>query len=152
MKVTSNFNFVAEELEDLADRIDRNIGMVTKYTAGHAYESLTQDPLGNAGTGTPRLTRRATNGWNMRAYPVVSYVEDGPKEYPAPESKQQAMARIPDGTMSVSIANGVPYIEDLNSGTSRKAPGGFVERAVNRAVNWLAGRNILDPNFVKKRG
>lgn len=35
---------------------------------------------------------------------------------------------------SVFIANNVPYIGDLNNGTSRKAPAGFVQSSILRGV------------------
>lgn len=40
----------------------------------------------------------------------------------------------------IGITNSVPYVEDLNSGTSRQAPAGFVETSV------LVGRSII-PGF-----
>lgn len=39
---------------------------------------------------------------------------------------------------SIFITNNVPYIEDLNMGTSKKAPSGFVQAAIKQSVLNLA--------------
>lgn len=40
------------------------------------------------------------------------------------------------------ITNNVPYIGELNAGSSAKAPAGFVEAAIMRAIRGLAGVDI----------
>jgi hypothetical protein len=42
------------------------------------------------------------------------------------------------GRGSVFVSNNVPYITDLNNGTSRKAPAGFVQMAIAKAVAQAA--------------
>lgn len=41
------------------------------------------------------------------------------------------------GQGTVYITNNVPYIKDLNEGTSQQAPEGFVQKAIQEAVNGL---------------
>ena len=67
---------------------------------------------------------------------------------------------------AVHITNNVPYIVFLNAGTSRQAPAGFVERAIQKAVRQdlpsaLAGgatprgtppRDPVTGRFLRRRG
>jgi len=49
------------------------------------------------------------------------------------------------------IVNNVPYITKLNRGTSRQAPAGFVEKAVQAATRTVRSTKILvDESFTKK--
>ena len=48
---------------------------------------------------------------------------------------------LSDGPLYVS--NNVPYIEKLNAGTSSKAPAGFVETDLDRAVQGQDGRKFI---------
>jgi len=59
--------------------------------------------------------------------------------------QQAAVAGVVTGYNSikkgqVSIANNVPYIKDLNEGSSKKAPAAFVQQAISRAVAKVVGK------------
>lgn len=154
MIIRSNLDKVASNVDDLVQTIEENLDVIVPAVAMDVYESLTDDPRTvGAGTGTPRDTRRATNGWNMSRGNTPDFSDDGEKQYPNPESPREAADRLGRGApvYEATVANGVPYIEDLNNGTSTQAPAGFLQRAVNRAVNLIAGFDILDPNFSKKK-
>lgn len=43
----------------------------------------------------------------------------------------------------VFISNNVPYIGFLNNGSSKQAPRGFVQRAIQRAIDRLSGGKLL---------
>lgn len=43
------------------------------------------------------------------------------------------------------ITNGVPYIVDLNEGSSQKAPAGFVQAGIQRAADNLRRLNLSRP-------
>ena len=152
MKVTSNFRAAAIDVQDLVDTIEENLDIIVPAVTMDVYESLTDDPRTSAGTGTPRDTRRATNGWNISRGGTPDFSDDGEGNYSAPESPREAADKLGRGTpvYEANIANGVPYIETLDGGSSTQAPGGFVRRAVNRAVNLLLGFDVLDPNFKTK--
>lgn len=138
----------AAKLEKLVNTIENNLDLVVRDVSAEVYNELTQDPRSiGVGTGTPRDTRRATNGWNIST-DGPNYDDPGEGQYGEPPGAQEeARSKIREGTMNASISNGVPYIAILDTGTSTQAPGGFVQRAVNRAVNWLIGFDVLDKNF-----
>lgn len=152
MRVTHNFEAVAIDTKAIAETIEENLDVIVPAVVMDVYESLTDDPRTAGGTGTPRDTRRATNGWNMSRGGTPDFSDDGEGNYPAPDSPREAADRLGRGTAvyEANVANGVPYIETLDGGSSTQAPGGFVRRAVNRAVNLLMGFDVLDPNFKTK--
>jgi hypothetical protein len=144
----TNMTVEARQLEKIVRNIERNLGTLVRDVSSEVYGELTQDPRSfGAGTGTPRDTRRATNGWNISTN-GPNYDDPGEGQYGEPPgAHQEAHSQIRKGTMNASISNGVPYIAILDTGTSTQAPAGFVRRAVNRAVNWLIGFDVLDKNF-----
>jgi len=132
-------------LEDLSKKIEDNGDVITQYVAGEVFTSLTQDPRLAGGTGTPRDTRRAVNGWNIAPGETPDYSDGGRGMYgEPPDGRREALRKIPKGTMEATVANGVPYIEDLEHGTSKQAPAGFTRRAVHRALNFLLELDILN--------
>ena len=150
MILKTNFTLASKEMEQLTNRIEDNLDHLVRDVSAEVYGELTQDPRSiGAGTGTPRDTRRATNGWNL-SMNGPNYDDPGEGQYGEPPSaKEEARAQIRKGATNASIANGVPYVSKLDTGTSKQAPAGFVQRAVNRAVNWLIGFDVLDKNFKK---
>ena len=48
-----------------------------------------------------------------------------------------------DRNSGIAISNNLPYIDALNSGSSRQAPAGFVEKAVQAAVRQVKGARFL---------
>lgn len=151
MRMNSNFKLAASEMQKLTDRIDNNLKLIVRDVSAEVYGELTQDPRSfGAGTGTPRDTRRATNGWNI-SQNGPNYDDPGEGQYGEPPgAREEARTQIRRGATNASIANGVPYIATLDNGTSTQAPAGFVQRAVNRAVNWLIGFDVLDKNYEKR--
>lgn len=148
-KMTTNIPNVTVNLKKLSKTIDDNLDFIVRDTSGEVYESLTAKP-GGASDGTPRDTNRATVGWNLtEGGPNYSDPGEGPSNHGEPEGTKAAKAAVGKGALRASVANGVPYISVLDTGTSKQAPSGFVRRAVHKAVNWLAGYNVLDPNTRK---
>lgn len=148
--MTSNFKQEAKRTARISRTIEGNLNYLVRDTTEELYRSLTQDPKGSAGvsTGTPRDTRRATNGWNIAEGGTQDYTDRGEGQYnEPPDAKSEARAKVSKGATTASVSNGVPYISQLENGTSKQAPQGFVKRAVNRTVNWLIGYNALDGNY-----
>ena len=82
---------------------------------------------------TPRASGRAAASWNVAANQPNENVK--PEGYQNPSGAVEAgednmpdVLRLED--MIVYVSNGVPYIMDLNNGSSTKAPAGFVEAVV----------------------
>jgi len=48
-----------------------------------------------------------------------------------------------DRNSGIAISNNLPYINALNSGSSRQAPAGFVQKAVQAAVAQVRGARFL---------
>lgn len=48
-----------------------------------------------------------------------------------------------DRNTAIAISNNLPYIEPLNNGSSRQAPAGFVQKAVQAAVKQVRGARLL---------
>ena len=150
MQMTTNFKIEALKTSKLTEAIENNLDLIVRDVSAEVYNELTQDPRSiGAGTGTPRDTRRATNGWNI-SMNGPNYNDPGEGTYGEPPGAQEeARSKIRKGATNASIANGVPYVAILDTGTSTQAPGGFVRRAVNRAVNWLTGYDVLDKNYTR---
>src|SRR3972149_4908095 len=54
--------------------------------------------------------------------------------------------RVEDGGLSIIQGSSVPYIEDLNAGSSRQAPAGFLDRAAAKGqIELEAKLGLLDP-------
>src|SRR5690242_4605976 len=95
--------------------------------------------VGGLLTDTPVLTGRARTNWRTLLYPAENVLYWPLPEKPdSPEAAvdrayQEAVdtcAAYTGGRRSIYIVNNVPYIRDLNNGTSAQAPAGFIESAV----------------------
>lgn len=100
--------------------------------------------------GTPVDTGRARSNWFVSFGSPVIRNEESPADQSASlgARKRQATQHAIDqgspviaswrlGAGDIYVANGVPYIGDLDRGTSRQAPTGMVKQAV------IAGRRVL---------
>lgn len=152
IKMTDNFEIKAKELREIQDTVQDNLDVIVRAVTEEVYSELTSDPRSmGASAGTPRDTRRATNGWNVSEGLTPDFTDPGPaRRHNQPEDPYSATSGIERGTMKANVANGVPYITDLDNGTSQQAPAGFVRRAVNRAVNFLLDFDVLDKNFQRR--
>lgn len=98
---------------------------------------------------TPRDTSWARSNW----IPSVGTPADPlpePEGRPQPGNVSAARARAEAGIAavvgyrlnkgSVFAVNGVPYIEQLNRGSSTQAPADFVDGSIQRAIKQTTGR------------
>lgn len=103
---------------------------------------------------TPVDTGRARSNWQG----AVNNIPQGILYYPAPLAPSSASDGTAEGIQSINdaanaykgrgyiaIANNVPYIGVLNTGSSSQAPAGFVEDAVLAGIMSLNGKSILVP-------
>ena len=152
IQVTSDIQVAEKWLDELAEVIDGNLDVIVRATAGEVAASLIEDPNFSGGTGTPRDTRRAVNGWNISDGQQPDYTDNGPGQYPEPpDARDEATRKVRRGSEHATIANGVHYIGKLDQGFSRQAPRGFVRRAVFRGINYLLGYDLLNPRNLRGR-
>lgn len=93
---------------------------------------------------TPVDTGRARMGWNATINEPSNEVpapapaghkgksKGGSEYYPMPKIKASLIQGVVKITDKIFITNRVPYIEELNDGSSKQAPARFVERAAKR--------------------
>ena len=95
---------------------------------------------------TPKLTGRARANWNVGiGAPDLSVDLDGPfRSSEATEAEARIRAARAKTGQSIEVSNALPYIRKLNRGSSRKAPAGFVERAVRVARQVAHEGRFLD--------
>lgn len=68
----------------------------------------------------------------------------GPNSASAIAQGQAVIARYDgDRNSGIAISNNLPYINALNSGSSRQAPAGFIQKAVQAAVRQVRGARFL---------
>lgn len=126
----------------LTENIDREVGemLVLISTAVHV----------EVVTATPVDTGRARTGWSLAIGAPDSYVP--PEDiYPNMQSGgaratatrdaynilRPLLAQGADVYTSVFDTNAVPYIEELNAGSSRQAPSDYVSRAVTVVTQMI---------------
>lgn len=89
--------------------------------------------IGDLKIATPVDTGRARNSWSLNKTRAVRDADTNPLESPI-------LGPIPrDRVESLYITNGVPYIKELNAGSSVQAPPRFVENTLSRYFNFTAG-------------
>ena len=92
--------------------------------------------------GTPVKTGWARANWIPSVgEPQPDAVGEAGDAASAGASQQAGIAAVASnaGDEPNFVTNNVPYIQQLNDGSSRQAPSGFVEAAIDRAVQAIAG-------------
>lgn len=107
-----------------AKQIERGLATVKQDTAIVIVGTLARF--------TPKDTGRARANWNASlGKPDTSVQMEGPfRSSEETEDAARAVIRESRPGQSIEITNSLPYIERLNRGWSRRAPSGFVERAL----------------------
>lgn len=128
-------------MRELGERIHRNFSTLVKQTTDTIQEYVI--------TGTPVKTGRARNGW------IVSpkQPDNSPPDMVGPfdpsgstriDSNRAVIAAEPLGT-HYFFTNNVPYIGELNDGSSQQAPAGFVQKAEAIArAKVMTYRRLID--------
>jgi len=126
-------------LNDLANSLDEKTKEV-KQVASDAAKKVALMALTRLVETTPVDTSTALSNWQISiGYPATSFIDayaPGYLGYTASASARQAIsvgkqnleAKKPGQT--IYLSNNAPYIRDLNSGSSKQAPAGFVEATI----------------------
>ena len=116
------------DIEKWSDEMGIEVNLVVKKLAFDVFSDIVQS--------TPVLTGRAKNNWNISVGSVDRSTTKEGGNSASVESNQKSKAAIalaqirtfPFGV--IWISNSLPYITELNEGSSNKAPAQFVERAI----------------------
>lgn len=131
----------------MVDQVKQLTGLLEKFTE-RLIVKITLDVTANLTEDTPVDTGWARANWVAAiGQPVdedLSRVEPTAQAAAGAVSRQQVSlgsvaARYTLQQGSIFVSNNVPYITNLNDGTSRQAPRGFVQRAITKALT----RDIL---------
>jgi len=98
--------------------------------------------------GTPVDTGRARANWlvdlGKPAEGTVGSQGARPADAPDPLAAGRATIDRSEPEQSIHVTNNLPYINELNEGSSAQAPAGFVQLAVSSAVAAIRGRRLED--------
>lgn len=103
---------------------------------------------------TPVDTGRARANWQTKigaaADGLVTSFPQGSKGTTGMAAVAQAtnqavseMQKLKDTDTEVSISNNLPYIDVLNKGSSKQAPAGFVQSAINAGLNAIRKSRLV---------
>ena len=101
---------------------------------------LTLEVTATLAESTPVLTGWARSNW----LPSIGSPVDSPTGTKESVSDAEREARLGQVVLTyrlpslVHVTNNVPYIVELNEGSSRKAPSGFVQIAIARAIREVS--------------
>lgn len=133
-------------VEQIAAITRSNVALVMRMATVEFYRQVI--------ISTPVDTGRARHGWNISVGAPSNTVPPEGK-YSLPNINEHGLETTVTVTPDkvIYITNRVPYIEDLNKGSSQQAPARFVELAagrVQRGVKALArsgGRGFTKGNY-----
>jgi hypothetical protein len=120
----------------------KRVRMKAKYVTKHSDELTRKVALAVVRAlldATPVRTGRARTNWRTLLYKADNVLYwPLPDKPPSPQfaydralqEAEETIGIYTGGRRSIWIINNVPYIRDLNRGTSAQAPAGFVEAAV----------------------
>lgn len=136
------FQFNAE-LQAFADKIEQDLGNVVVDTATELFGEIV--------AGTPVDTGRARSSWNISAgtpdlktNPEGSYPEyhdENAAFQLAASQAENLLAPLRESGAQIEpiyITNALNYISDLEDGTSKQAPVGMVEIALQKVDNRIS--------------
>ncbi len=124
------------------------IGKELREAIGRAVGGLMIEIHANVTEGTPRDTGWAAANWLANiGGPAFAVATPSSRDIRSASAAGRASAassslapllsyKLGDGPIFVS--NGVPYIEELNQGSSQKAPAGFVQTGIIQALNTFS--------------
>lgn len=139
------------KLPEFAKRIRIRARYVTK-NSDQLVRDVTKAVVEELVWGTPVLTGRARSNWRTLLYPSDNILFWPPSDVPgegkpvtpeegaqrALEEAQETISAYTGGRRSIRIVNNVPYIVELNKGSSTQAPPLFVEMAVAAGKEKIA--------------
>jgi len=121
-------------LRELAEGLEDRVGTV--------LQEATESVHGTLVLGTPVLTGFARSNWQVGTNGPPSGTVPIRSEVETIESGQSVI-RSARRASHFEIVNNAHYIGLLNAGSSRKAPAGFVQKAIRIGLNIVKQRRIL---------
>jgi hypothetical protein len=99
----------------------------------------------NVATATPVLTGQAAGNWKTEVNGFASNWDMGPNSPTTSIANAVSALGGLRNNQVINITNNVPYIIELNNGSSAKAPAAYVETAVLNALTIMNRFNLLTP-------
>lgn len=133
----------SRRISQVADNIARNADRLTRRVALAADQAVVME--------TPVDTGRAKSNWivtlgSPSGATINAYSEgEGGSTAAANEAAAQAQAESVisgydgDAGLEIHITNNLPYIEELNQGSSMQAAPGYVEQALVQVLSIIRG-------------
>jgi hypothetical protein len=136
----------AVKMKRRGEDVERNVTLLTQQVA--------KSVLGTVTRATPVDTGQAVSNWQVKINAAATDVI--PAFYPG-ELRSTASANISaasqagyavvsmyNGTgKNIHITNNVPYIGELNDGSSRQAPASFVQLSIVSAISEIRSAKLL---------
>lgn len=140
--MSGNFSNFARRMRQRGQQVEEGVNRVVRTTALIADQNLVLS--------TPVDTGRARSNWQVSIGTPVETTREafapgelgstaGPNAQAAIAEGQQVINQRRSGE-TIFITNNLPYIQRLNDGYSAQAPAGFVQTAVQRAVEYVRTR------------
>lgn len=129
-----------EDMYAIAEQVVRNFDDGVKHTMDVVQETVIR--------GCPVLTGRARNGFKVTdgvpvfAPPQMEGPFDVTGEYRIVENRKVIDANR-NPSPNFYLTNTVPYVPQLNEGTSSQAPAGFIEIAIAQGIRAAKGIKVL---------
>ena len=118
------------EVTRLVSDLDRFIARAMTIFAINLHANLVKE--------TPVSTGWARANWQLKVgSPTTKPL--GSRERPPALNTTPDIDYTDPSQGKVFVFNNVPYINELNAGSSRKAPAGFVEKAIEEALASVSG-------------
>lgn len=127
--MTSDLKGFSKRIKQIGSRVEVNTNLLKKNTAKYISSVLTTDA-------TPVKTGQARNNWVASVGSPKNILVKSTEFDKTGRERESENARTIDTTkpdQDIFIQNGLPYIKRLNEGSSKQAPAGFVESAVQLA-------------------
>lgn len=84
----------------------------------------------------PRDSLRASQAWGVQPAPTRRYISRTGKVNPG--SSADGIFRFEDDGLTHEQGTTVPYVEELNAGSSMQAPAGFIDAEADKAILYFA--------------
>lgn len=131
----TTLSIFAQEMNDLAATVETNVVKLQRAVAEEVVQFVSM--------ATPVDTGQAAGNWETSINaPVSSWTQGGSSAIEAISKAKAALAALGPG-QTVYISNNVPYIVELNQGSSKQAPAGFVELSTLSAMNVAGNFKLL---------
>jgi hypothetical protein len=125
-----------KRIRELAEGLEHYAASLTQEVAEHVHGALV--------LATPVDTGLARSNWTA-AVGAPDLSPRTPRLQLDTIHEAQDAIRAAPADSEIHVANGVPYLAELNAGSSRKAPAGFVERIAAEGAAVAGQARLLRP-------